>query len=109
MLAVAALYAGTWAEEPAPPAATPPPAATAPKARCEQMMQKRHEALATLEAKTTAMNAAQGSEKVDAIAAVVSELVAQHRAMHGGEGGPEDCPMMGGKQMPEMQHGQPAP
>jgi len=33
------------------------------------------------------------------MAAVVNELVAQHRAMHGDRGSPGSCPMMG-----EMRH-----
>ena len=63
--------------------------------RCQQMMQKEKEDVAALESKTATMNAAQGTEKVDAIAAVVNELVAQHRAMHGDQGCPGGCPMMG--------------
>ena len=63
--------------------------------RCQQMMQKEKEDVAALESKTAAMNAAQGAEKVDAIAAVVNELVVQHRAMHGDQGCPGGCPMMG--------------
>ena len=63
--------------------------------RCQQMMQKDKEDVAALESKTAAMNAAQGSEKVDAIAAVVNELVVQHRAMQGDQGSPGGCPMMG--------------
>jgi hypothetical protein len=61
---------------------------------CQQMMQKDKEGVAALESKTAAMNAAQGAEKVDAIAAVVNELVAQHRAMHGDHGWSGGCPMM---------------
>jgi hypothetical protein len=53
--------------------------------------------------KAAAMNAAQGTEKVDAIAAVVNELVAQHRAMHGDQGCPGGCPMM--KEMKEKMGG----
>ena len=71
------------------------PAAAGPAekgmAGCAQMMQQHKADLAALESKTAAMNAAQGAEKVDAIAAVVNALVAQHRAMA------EACPMMGGK------------
>ena len=88
LLVLAALGALARAEEPA--AGQPVEKATG---RCQQMMQK--EDVAALESKTAAMNAAQGSEKVDAIAAVVNELVAQHRAMHGDQGCPGGCPMMG--------------
>jgi hypothetical protein len=85
LLALAALGGGVQAEE---PAANP-----AEKAMrgCEQMMQKHKDDLAALESKTAAMNAAQGSEKMDAIAAVVNELVTQQRTMQNG------CPMMGEK------------
>jgi len=88
LLVLAALGALARAEEPA--AGQPVEKATG---RCQQMMQK--EDVAALESKTAAMNAAQGSEKVDAIAAVVNELVVQHRAMHGDQGCPGGCPMMG--------------
>ena len=89
VLAVVALGGVARAEA---PASTPP--AEKGMAACAQMMQMHKTALATLEAKTVAMNAAQGAEKIDAIAAVVNALVAQHRAMADG------CPMMGG-----MEHG----
>jgi hypothetical protein len=91
LLGVAALLAGAWAEEPAAGSAEEP------KAGCEQMMQKHKSDLADLEAKAAAMNAAQPAEKVDAIAAVVNDLVAQQRAMPGG------CPMM--NEMSEKMHG----
>jgi hypothetical protein len=90
LLAVAALLAGAWAEEP------PAGSAAKPKAGCEQMMQKHKSDLADLEAKAAAMNAAQPSEKVDAIVAVVNDLVAQQRAM------PAGCPMM--DEMSEKMH-----
>jgi hypothetical protein len=65
----------------------------------------RRSCCADLEAKAAAMNAAAPSEKVDAIAAVVNELVAQRRAMTAG------CPMMGDSgekmhgMMGAMEHG----
>ena len=90
LLVLAALGALARAEEPA--AGQPVEKATG---RCQQMMQKDKEDVAALESKTAAMNAAQGPEKVDAIAAVVNELVVQHRAMHGDRGCPGGCPMMG--------------
>jgi hypothetical protein len=47
-----------------------------------------------------AMNQAKGSEKVDRVAAVVTEMVAQHREMH--------KRMMSGGMMMQMPPGQPA-
>ena len=93
VLAVAALGGAARAEAPAP---TPP--AENGMAACAQMMQTHKTDLAALEAKTAAMNATQGSEKIDAIAAVVNALVAEHRAMA------DACPMMGGG----MEHAGPA-
>jgi len=106
LLALAALSGGVHAEEPA--AANPTEKAIG---GCEQMMQKHKDDLAALESKTAAMNAAQGSEKMDAIAAVVNELVTQQRAMQNG------CPMMGekmsgmmgGGMKHDMSHQAPAP
>jgi hypothetical protein len=46
-----------------------------------EMMQKMEASNAKLDELVAAMNAAQGDAKVDAIAAVVNELVAQRRAM----------------------------
>jgi hypothetical protein len=86
------LGAGAHPEEPA--AAKP---AEKAMSCCQQMMQKQKDGLAALESKATAMNAAQGAEKVDAIAAVVNELVAQHRGMHAEQGCPGGCSAMGEK------------
>jgi len=72
------------------------PAAKEPMACCQQMVAKQKERQAVLDEKTAAMNKAQGAEKVDAIVAVVTELVAQHGAMHGDQGCPGDCSMMSG-------------
>jgi len=47
----------------------------------QEMMKQRAADDAKLEELVAAMNAARGSEKVDAIAAVVNELVSQHRSM----------------------------
>ena len=85
-----ALGAMARAEEPAAPAAKEPMAC------CQQMMAKQKERQAALDEKTAAMNKAQGAERVDAIAAVVNELVAQHGAMHGDQGCPGGCSMMSG-------------
>jgi len=85
VLGVAALGGAARAEAPA----TPQPTAKG-MAGCQNMMRMHEAGASSLEAKTAAMNAAQGPEKVDAIAAVVNTLVAQHRAMA------DACPMMGG-------------
>lgn len=53
-------------------------------ARHEQMMAEMEAASARLDSRVAVMNAAEGNAKVDAIGAVVAELVAQHRAMHEG-------------------------
>jgi hypothetical protein len=66
-------------------------AAAAPAATPEQgqgmmkqkMMNEMKAADAKLDALVQAMNAAKGAEKTDAIAAVVTALVEQHRSMHG--------------------------
>lgn len=83
-----AVVAGRAAAEEAP---------GAPKPSCCQ--QTAAAPAATLEAKVAAMNAAQGAQKLDAVAAVVNELATQHLALHqagakqqGCCGG--DCPMM---------------
>jgi hypothetical protein len=49
----------------------------------EQMMAEMKAAEAKLDALVTDMNAATGDAKVTATAAVVNELVRQHKAMHG--------------------------
>ena len=48
----------------------------------EQMMSEMKKADATLDALVNQMNGATGTAKVDAVAAVVAELVRQHKAMH---------------------------
>lgn len=48
----------------------------------EQMMAQMKAAGAKLDALVKEMNAARGNAKVDATAAVVTELVQQHRSMH---------------------------
>ena len=65
-----------------------------------EQMQERNRKLDDLVAK---MNAAKGQAKVDAIAAVVNELVEQRKVMMGGMGGP-----MGGMGGP-MKHPQEQP
>ena len=76
-------------------AAAPQDHAAAPTAPAQQPnmpeMMKRHEQMmagmkagdAKLDALVKEMNAAAGGAKVDAVAAVVNELVRQHKAMHG--------------------------
>lgn len=53
-------------------------------ARHEEMMVEMEAASARLDSLVAAMTTAEGSAKVDAISAVVAELVAQNRAMHEG-------------------------
>jgi hypothetical protein len=48
----------------------------------EQTMAQMKASEAKLDALVKSMNAASGDAKVDAIAAVVNELVSQHKAMH---------------------------
>ena len=108
LLVLTVLGAGAHPEEPA--AAKPAEKAVS---CCQQMMQKQKDGLAVLESKATAMNAAQGAEKMDAIAAVVNELVAQHRGMHGEQGCPGGCSAMekmggmmgGGREASGAEHG----
>ena len=49
----------------------------------ERMMAQMQAGDARLDALVKDMNSAKGEAKVDAVAAVVSELVTQHKAMHG--------------------------
>ena len=51
-------------------------------ARHEKMMAEMKEAQARLDQKVSAMNAATGNAKVDAMAAVINELVSQRKQMH---------------------------
>jgi hypothetical protein len=53
----------------------------APQGRSE-MMQAMEQRQAKLDELVAKMNAAEGEAKVDAIAAVVDEMVAQHKMMH---------------------------
>jgi len=103
LLAIAALGGAGRAQAPAATQPADAPAATraAEKgmAGCERMMQAPGADAGSLEAKTAAMNAAQGPEKIEAMAAVVNALVARHRTME------EACSMRGGG----MEHGDPTP
>lgn len=99
---------------------------------CQEMMarhkemQEKHAAMAArLDELVAAMNEAEGQAKADAVAAVVNELVAQHKKMHGGmmqhppvmhpgmgpghgmmkgmHGAPCNCPMMQEMEMEEQE------
>jgi hypothetical protein len=63
----------------------------------EQMMAEMKAGDAKLDALVKDMNAANGEAKVKAIAAVVNELVQQHKAMHGRMGQMHQQMMMGGR------------
>jgi hypothetical protein len=65
----------------------------------EQMMAEMKAGDAKLDALVKDMNAANGEAKVTAIAAVVTELVQQHKAMHGRMGQMHQQMMMGGRGM----------
>ena len=65
-------------------------------ASCQAVMAGKKQMDARLDEKIAAMNAAQGSEKVEAMAAVLNEIVAQQRSMHAGMPG---CCMEGGGPM----------
>lgn len=62
----------------------------------EQMMAEMRAADAKLDALAKDMNDAKGDAKVNAVAAVVNELVRQHKAMHGRMGQMHQQ-MMGGR------------
>jgi hypothetical protein len=68
------------------------PAAPAMATRCREMMADMKAMDARLDEKLAAVNAAQGEAKVDAMAAVLNELVSQRKTMHEKMKG---CPMMG--------------
>ena len=102
VLAFGVIPAGVMAQTPAPPPPMPMMEGGPMMEECKAMMAK-HEAMKTemaakdakLDALLVAMNAAKGNKKMDATAAVVSELVAQREAMR-------DHMMAMGPQM--MQH-----
>ena len=52
-----------------------------------------------MDALVKGMNAAKGEAKVDAVAAVVTELVTQQKGMHGHMGQMHQTMMMGGRGM----------
>jgi hypothetical protein len=66
-------------------------------ARCREMMADMKAMDARLDEKLAAVNAAQGQGKVDAMAALLAELVAQRKTMHekmAGMSPMAGCPMM---------------
>ena len=67
----------------------------------EQMMAEMKADEAKLDALVTDMNAASGNVKVDAVAAVINELVRQQKAMHAGMAKMHED-MMGGPGMMKM-------
>jgi hypothetical protein len=64
-----------------PPGHHPAPSGMA--ARCREMMTDMKAMDARLDEKLAAVNAAQGEAKVDAMAALLTELVSQRKTMHG--------------------------
>ncbi len=65
--------------------------------QCHEMMADMKSKDAILDEKLAAMNAAQGEARVDAMAALLTELVAQRKAMHEKMGSMSphvNCPMM---------------
>jgi len=90
----------------ATPQTPPAQGATQPQPPGMQDMMKMHEQMmaemkagdARLDALVKDMNDAKGDTKVDAVAAVVNELVRQHKAMHGRMGQMHQQ-MMGGRGM----------
>ena len=91
-LAIVALPRVAAAQDPAPghPAPACPAGQTCPaphgheamKARHEAMMQQHEEGAARLQELQDQMHAASGEGKVEAIEALLDEMLAQHRAMH---------------------------
>lgn len=91
-LAILALPRAAQAQDHAPghPAPACPPGQTCPMpqghegmdARHAAMMQMHEENAARLQELQDAMHAATGEAKVDAIEALLDEMLAQHRAMH---------------------------
>lgn len=81
-----------------PPDHHPPGPATA--AQCREMMADLKAMDGRLDEKLAAMNAAQGEARMDAMAALLNELVTQRKTMHEKRAGtpmpgcPMGCPMM---------------
>ena len=51
-------------------------------AQHQQMMARHEQMMARMDSLAAAMNESTGGDKVDAMAALLNEMVAQHRAMH---------------------------
>ncbi|HLG57592.1 MAG TPA: hypothetical protein VI485_19775 [Vicinamibacterales bacterium] len=100
-LALVVLTAGSTAAQTAPSVPTTPKAGMGANmmADRQKMMAEMKASEKKLDDLVAAMNQAKGSEKVDRVAALVTEMVAQHREMH--------TRMMSGGMM--MQMPQPAP
>ena len=92
-VAVALVLAVAWPAAHAEPARGP---GKGMLASCQAVMADMKQMDARLDEKIAAMNAAQGGEKVEAMAAVLNELAAQHKSMHASMPG---CCMEGGGPM----------
>lgn len=74
-----------------------PPGRAGMAAQCREMMADRKAMDARLDERLAAVNAAQGEAKVEAMAALLNELVSQRKAMHEKMAGMPPmagCPMM---------------
>ena len=110
---VLVLALGVAAQGQEPQHQHPQAAAKAPAdmaAKCKAMMAEHQKMMADtkaadqkLDGLVTAMNAASGPAKVDAVAAAVTEVVAERKAMHGGMMGMHQ--KMTGHMMEHMQAG----
>lgn len=106
MLIIGLVLVGLPVHMLAQPAATPAPPAVpegepdlAWKARHDKMVAEMQAMDARLHEKLAAMNAVTGDQKIEAMAAVINELVAQRKAMTEGFG-----PMHHGMKCPRMGH-----
>lgn len=87
-----------------------PPNADAMQARHAAMMQQHEQAAARIQELQDRMHAATGEAKVDAIEALLDEMLAQHRAMHEMMMGMHHPPGMGeGMKHDGMKHDEMAP
>jgi hypothetical protein len=81
-----------------------------PQMKRQMMMQKVHEADARLDRLVSQMNQSTGNKKIQAMAAVINELVAQRKQMHQRMGQMMESGMMdgGGNRQGMMQNMQPS-
>lgn len=86
--AAALMASGAFAQENEPKAGMPPGAGQGMMSGNPQMMAMHNQMMAEMKAmdasldlKVAAMNAAKGRNKVDAMAAVINEMVSQHKQM----------------------------